>query len=158
MESVSICPILGSMDDVTFRVISHRSPEYYQALSVRHVLLREPLGLVYTEEDIAAESEALHLIGERFGEIIATLQLVVLADAGVMKMRQVAVTAAMQGKGIGAALVRNAEARASENGCRRIELHAREVVVDFYKTLGYGVEGERFMEVGIPHWKMAREL
>jgi predicted GNAT family N-acyltransferase len=146
------------MNDVTFRIVGHRSSEYYQALSLRHVILREPLGLVYSDEDIAAEAESLHVIGERFGQIIATLQLVVLADGGVMKMRQVAVAAAMQGKGIGAALVCYSEERAGENGCRRMELHAREVVVDFYKSQGYRVEGEQFMEVGIMHWKMVREL
>lgn len=143
---------------VTFRVIRHRSAEYFRALELRHALMRAPLGLSYSESDIAAEASSLHIIGERFGEIIATLQLVEVMAAETLKMRQVAVAELVQRQGIGVALVRYAENLARENGGRSIVLHARENVVPFYESLGYGVMGDTFEEVGIPHRKMGRKL
>ena len=39
-------------------------------------------------------------------------------------------------------------------GGSEIALHARESAVPFYLALGYGLVGEPFEEVGIPHRKM----
>ena len=143
-------------DSTTCRVIRHRSPEYFAALKLRDALLRAPLGLQYSEEDIAAEADSLHIIAERFGEIIATLQLVPLDDGHTMKMRQVVVAENLQGSGVGRALVAFSEKCAEENGRCQIVLHARENVLGFYKSLGYEIEGEGFEEVGLPHRRMLR--
>jgi predicted GNAT family N-acyltransferase len=71
-------------------------------------------------------------------------------------MRQVAVAAAMQGKGVGARLVAASEDFAKEHGFQKITLHARETAVLFYERIGYQKIGERFEEVGIPHFKMEK--
>ena len=48
------------------------------------------------------------------------------------------------------------EARAT--GIKKIEFHARKTAVKFYQKLGYHLEGEEFLEVGIPHFKMEKNL
>ena len=73
-------------------------------------------------------------------------------------MRQVAVRADAQGKGVGRALVEASEREAIERGYARIVLHARENAVPFYECLGYATEGEPFIEIGLPHRAMAKTL
>ena len=39
-----------------------------------------------------------------------------------------------------------------------VSLHARETAIGFYARLGYVPEGERYLENGIPHLTMRRQL
>lgn len=77
---------------------------------------------------------------------------------GDVRMRQVAVVPELQGQGIGRAMVEYSEALARTVGFTRMILHARETAVAFYEKLGYAKVGERFVEVTIPHWAMAKRL
>ncbi len=63
-------------------------------------------------------------------------------DANEARMRQVAVAADAQGRGIGRLLVAEFEAEAIRRGAARVTLHARQTAVAFYERLGYAVEGE----------------
>ena len=73
-------------------------------------------------------------------------------------MRQVAVATEYQGQGVGGLLVDECERWSRKNGFTRIELNARETAVHFYDRLGYHVEAEPFVEVGIPHRRMFKNL
>jgi hypothetical protein len=73
-------------------------------------------------------------------------------------MRQVAVATSAQGKGVGSALVQYAELVAMQNGFDSMLLHARASAVPFYLRLEYAIVGDLFEEVGIPHYKMTKQL
>ena len=75
-----------------------------------------------------------------------------------IKMRQVAVHPAYSRKGVGRALVMAAEEYASRAAFHAIVLNARETAVDFYLGLGYSRIGSCFLEVGIPHFFMKKDL
>ncbi|WP_374058418.1 GNAT family N-acetyltransferase [Marinitenerispora sediminis] len=47
---------------------------------------------------------------------------------------------------------------AAERGLRAVELHAQTHALDFYARLGYTAYGAEFMDAGIPHRHMRREL
>ncbi len=150
------------MDDqpaIAFRMIEVGSREYRAALQLRDELLRKPLGLSLSDEDLSGEVRQLHLAGfDSHGGLVAYLQLQPGAGGDEMRMRQAAGAAARQGRGIGGALVAEAEERVRDAGFRRVVLHAREVVVGFYESLGYSRVGGRFLEVGIPHFKMEKGI
>ena len=55
-------------------------------------------------------------------------------------------------------MVKHSEDFARKLGFQEMILHARESVVPFYELLGYAKVGDRFTEVTIPHWVMARVL
>jgi hypothetical protein len=78
--------------------------------------------------------------------------------ADQVKMRQVAVSPQVQGKGVGRALVTYSEVVAARIGFQDMVLHAREIAVPFYLKLGYTIVGDRFEEVNIPHFKMTKSL
>jgi predicted GNAT family N-acyltransferase len=73
-------------------------------------------------------------------------------------MRQVAVDAAIQGRGIGKRMVVYSESFSKELRFAEMILHARETAVPFYESLSYVKVGEGFTEVTIPHWSMEKTL
>lgn len=138
--------------------IDFGTPEYDAAVRLRFEVLRRPLGLDFTPEQLAAEYDHHHLAAfDHRGELIACL---VLTPAGQeqVKMRQVAVSPDWQGRGVGRALVEASEALSREKGFARMILHARETAVPFYRKLQYETVGERFEEVNIPHFRMEKPL
>ncbi|HEX7690957.1 MAG TPA: GNAT family N-acetyltransferase, partial [Sediminibacterium sp.] len=75
-----------------------------------------------------------------------------------VRLRQMAVTANLQGKGIGRALMSFAENIARDRGYRRLTMHARKTAIGFYEKNGYRICGPEFVEVTIPHFEMEKEL
>ena len=143
--------------ELAFCFVEHGTSAYEETVAVRSRILREPLGLVFSCEEIAGEINDSHLAAYRRDELVACLVLSP-ERSGVWRMRQVAVVESARGQGVGAALVADSERRALEHGVRRMELHAREPVVGFYEKRGYRAVGPTFLELGIPHRKMGKNL
>ncbi len=135
------------------RKIEFQSPEYYQALALRDAVLRAPLNLFFSGEDIRAEASYTHFGAFQNSKIIATAQWVQVGN-NTFKMRQVAVDFSHQGKGIGAQLIDYLENWAQNQNAHLLELHARETAVPFYLKKAYQIKGDAFLEVGIPHYYM----
>ena len=144
-------------NEVIFREVMLDSPEYHDAVRLREAILRVPLGLVLSAEEMAGEPECRHFVALAGSDVIATLLLKPL-DAHTVKMRQVAVQPSWQGAGVGARLVRFAEDAAWARGFRRMVAHARETAVGFYLRLGYAAEGATFLEQTIPHRLVSKAL
>jgi predicted GNAT family N-acyltransferase len=142
---------------LSFHLLPHGSPAYEETVALRDDILRKPLGLTFTAEQLGAESSDMHLACYDDGQLVGCL-ILTPADHGAVKMRQVAVAADRQGKGIGRAMVERSEEIAREHGFTEMVLHARETAVPFYEALGYDRVGERFEEVTIPHWKMRKGM
>lgn len=143
---------------MTIFPIEFGTPEYDEAVALRYEVLRKPLGLEFTTDQLAAEWSDIHLAGfDPNGKMVAILILTAI-DEQTLKMRQVAVAPHLQGKGLGAQLVHASEALALKRQYQHMVLHARETAVPFYLRLGYQIVGEPFEEVGIPHSKMKKTL
>jgi predicted GNAT family N-acyltransferase len=139
------------------RRIQHNTPEYARVVALRRRVLRAPLGLDYTPEQLAAESDDIHLAGFD-GETPVACLILTPASTAEYKMRQVAVAPERQGEGLGSSLVAYSEAVVRAAGGRQITLHARESAVPFYLRAGYEAVGEPFEEVTLPHRKMVKWL
>ena len=124
---------------------------------MRDEVLRVPLGLTWTAEELQSEGACTHL-GCFLGERLVVCLVLQPLDAATVKMRQVAIAPDMQRRGVGSALVAFAEQVAAKAGYSRMTAHAREPAVPFYRKHGYAVEGDRFIEVTIPHYAIAKEL
>jgi ribosomal protein S18 acetylase RimI-like enzyme len=139
------------------REVEHGSLAYWATVELRDSVLRRPLGLQFSIEELKAEKDSRHLACYRSDRLVGCLVLRPSAG-GDVRMRQVAVVPELQGQGIGKAMVEFSEALARTIGFTRMILHARETAVDFYEKLGYAKVGERFVEVTILHWAMAKCL
>ncbi len=137
--------------------VEHGSDRYQEEVALRYRVLREPLGLTFTSEQLASEVADTHLAILIGGKMCAVL-LLTPRNGGDIQMRQVAVAPELQGTGLGRALVNASEEKAITLGYRRMVLHARKSAVGFYERLGYATHGDEFEEVGIPHLDMDRKL
>ena len=80
------------------------------------------------------------------------------AQPGQSRLRQMAVRPDAQGMGVGRKLVESAEEWARQQAIREIRLHARVSAIGYYERLGYRLCGDVFMEVGLEHRLMTKEL
>jgi GNAT superfamily N-acetyltransferase len=126
-------------------------------VDLRHILLRKPLGLTFTQEDLDAEKNDI-LIGVFEDDKLEGCCILTEKDRKTVRLRQMAVTANLQGKGIGRALMSFAENIARDRGYRRLTMHARKTAIGFYEKNGYSICGPEFVEVTIPHFEMEKEL
>ncbi len=138
-------------------VIEHGTKLYDQSLALRFSILRKPLGMVFSPQTFEMEAADIHLGIVSKDWLVGCLILTSSAE-NKAKMRQVAVHKSWQGKGVGKKLVRFAEEYALQNGISHFYLNARETAIPFYLSMNYVVLGERFEEVGIPHFQMEKNL
>lgn len=138
--------------------VEFATPAYDETVDLRNQILRVPLGLEFTVEQLAEECDQFHLAcyDEGWG-IVGCLVLNPL-DKDTVKMRQVAVWEANQGQGIGKIMVVESETFSKEKGYINMVLNARDTAVPFYEKLGYKKVGKKFIEVGIDHFKMQKKL
>ena len=140
-----------------FRIVDHYSKDYWKLVRLRDKILREPLNLMFSEEELFLENELIHIGCFENETAIASLSFVKLSDS-LLKMRQVCVSKELQGKNIGKELIDFSEKWANENSFKDIECNARESAVPFYKANNYSIIGEQFFEIRIPHFKMVKSL
>ena len=143
-------------DALEFQEIVFGTEDYQKAVSVRDSVLRKPLGLQYTAEQLQTEGDSRHLVCRLGSEIVGTV-ILKPESPKVVRMRQFAVKEEHQRKGVGRFLAIKSEDLAKQEGFEEILLHARESVLPFYEKLGYQAEGERFTEVTLPHLKMRKK-
>lgn len=102
---------------------------------------------------------AAHVVLERGGDVIGTARIFDSADTrDTAVVGRVAIDQALRGQGLGAQLMTAAERWASQRGLPTVELHAQQSVIGFYDRLGYVGVGSPYLEAGIPHLTMRKDL
>ncbi len=142
---------------MALKIIDYGTREYQQMLKLRDDILRKPLGLKFSPDEIEKEKENL-LIGAFEDDDMLGCCMLVKEDLTTVRLRQMAVLNDLQGKGIGKALTIFAENLARDHGYRIMNMHARKIAVGFYEKMGYTVQGDEFIELTIPHYVMIKEL
>lgn len=142
---------------MALKQIDHGSKEYQQMVNLRMEILRKPLGLGFTKEELDKEKEDILIGAFEEDKMLACCILTKDGDKCV-RLRQMAVQNNLQGKGIGASMMIFAETLARDKGFKRLTMHARKTALGFYEKLGYKVSGDEFTEVTIPHYLMEKQL
>jgi len=78
-----------------------------------------------------------------------------LPDGHIGRM---AVLKAWRGQGVGALLLQTLMEQARKRGHAQVRLNAQITAAGFYRRLGFDVCGPEFIEAGIPHVAMQRDL
>lgn len=139
------------------QIIDHGSIQHRLMVDLRFLMLRKPLGLTFTKEDLEFEKNDT-LIGFFDDERLEGCCILTKEDEKTVRLRQMAVLSGLQGKGIGRVIMSFAENIARDRGFKKLNMHARKTAQGFYEKLGYHVEGPEFEEVTIPHVEMVKEL
>lgn len=138
--------------------VEYLSSEHKKTIGLRNRLLREPIGLVYSDQDLVDEKHAIHVACFSDDNEIVGACFYLPHTEDTIKLRQMAVDSTIQKQGVGSKLIEFVEKTAKEEGYTKIYLHARKEALDFYKKLGFQIIGDEFVEVGIPHYEMLKEI
>ena len=130
--------------------------ELRQALALRDRVFCGEQGVSAAAERDGRDDEALHLVAVERGRVLGTCRLVFRADSALLG--RLAVDPRERRRGVGAALLREAGEQARAEGARRIGLHAQLDVRELYAAGGYVERGEPFVEEGIDHVTMEKQL
>jgi predicted GNAT family N-acyltransferase len=143
------------MDIYEFRELPFQSAGYLKTLQLRDEVLRKPLGMGFTSEQLSTEKSDWHLA--LFDQDLCVACCVLTpVDNYRVKLRQMAVLPEVQGNKLGSRLLREAESFALSKGFSGMVLHARAYAIPFYEKAGYQTRGGEFTEVGLPHFLMEK--
>jgi len=133
------------------------SKYYEEVLKIRQDVLRTPLGLTLSQEDIEDDGNQ-HIIIALENEKVVGCLFVKIVSQDKVKFRQMAIAEKYQHQGIGKSIIHFAEDFCILNQHKKIELHARKTAIDFYQKQHFQLLGEVFYEVGISHIKMVKHI
>ena len=116
------------------------------------------------EQDVPEDLEldeldetADHAVAVLDGRVVGTGRLL-SATGGQAVVGRMAVAREARGAGTGAAVLAALEQRARERGADAVELHAQVHARGFYERLGYEAFGALYLDAGIEHVDMRKQL
>lgn len=130
---------------------------YKDALKIRYSVFVNEQGVSKEEEIDSLENKTEHVVLYVDGKPVATARIYNLGKK-IFKVQRVAVLKDARGIGYGAVIMTEAEKRIHELGGHKVTLGAQNSAITFYEKLAYNVEGEEFMDAGIPHHTMSKNL
>lgn len=115
------------------------------------------------EQDVPADIEwdafdrtSTHFFARADGKPVATARL--REEKGIARIERMAVRKDYRGKHVGDALITHVMAHAKAKGFSKTAISAQDHAIPFYEKLGFTVCSDAYMEAGIPHHGMERDL
>ena len=130
--------------------------EVEQALELRERVFCGEQGVSLEAERDGRDGDGAHLVAVDGGRIVATCRLLVQRD--VVRLSRMAVEPDFRRRGLGTAILAAAEDWSLAAGAQRISLHAQLPVRRLYEGLGYRPRGRPFVEEGIEHVLMEKDI
>jgi predicted GNAT family N-acyltransferase len=135
---------------------AHDESEVEAALALREDVFCGEQGVSLADERDGRDGEAVHLVVIDDGEVIGTCRL--LVEGSTIKLGRMAVAPAARGRGLAGALLEEADAQSRTLGGERIALAAQLTAQPIYRRAGYEPYGDVFLDAGIDHVMMAKDL
>jgi predicted GNAT family N-acyltransferase len=126
------------------------------ALGLRYRVFCGEQGVGLEADQDGLDQEALHLVAVDGERLVGTCRLLFADD--VARLGRMAVEPDARGRGIGAAVLEEAERESRAAGVARIRLHAQIAARSLYERGGFEQVGAVFLEEGIPHLTMEKAL
>jgi predicted GNAT family N-acyltransferase len=126
------------------------------ALALREEVFVGEQGVPLSEEIDGFDERATHLIAVLDERVVGTCRLVLERDT--VKLSRMVVASDQRRRGVGAALLAESARLAQLWDARRIVLNAQMQAVGVYEAAGYRTHGAHFMDAGIEHVAMVREI
>jgi len=79
-------------------------------------------------------------------------------EPGIAKVERVCILPNYRGKHLGNLMMEKMESYAKETGLTSVKLNAQSYAVPFYEKLRYEITSPEFMDAGIPHRAMKKDL
>jgi predicted GNAT family N-acyltransferase len=130
--------------------------ELQQAYDIRMVVFVEEQKVPPEEEIDDLEGSAIHFIGYDKGKPVAASRLRFVEEYG--KLERICVLEDARGKSFGKEMIEAMEQVVKEKGFYKAKLNAQTQAEGFYEKLGYHTVSGEFMDAGIPHVTMVKDL
>ncbi len=130
--------------------------EFPEALRLRIEVFVEEQNVPIEEEQDALDEEAVHFGAFCCGTLVGTGRLVDQPNQG--KIGRMAVAKAYRGQGVGSALLQTIIDECRTRGYARAYLSAQLHAIPFYQSQGFSVTSGEYMDAGIVHKDMVKEL
>lgn len=137
-------------------VVADTDKRYQDALAVRSIVFIKEQHVTLAEEIDEYEQEAVHFVAYADGQAIGAGRVRFLGES--TKIERICVLKSWRGKKAGNSLMKKAEELAADHGSLQLVLHAQIHAVPFYQKLGYVVTSEPFLDAGILHVQMEKQL
>ncbi|MCD5324652.1 MULTISPECIES: GNAT family N-acetyltransferase [Pontibacillus] len=126
------------------------------AYSVRKKVFVEEQNVSIEEEMDEFDEVATHFAGYAEGAPVSASRLRFVEEYA--KLERICILKTFRGEGYGKQMILHMEEYAKEKGYKKSKLNAQIQALGFYESLGYKVVSEEFMDAGIPHVTMIKEL
>ncbi|MFL2099249.1 GNAT family N-acetyltransferase [Desemzia sp. FAM 23991] len=131
---------------------------YTDALSIRKKVFVEEQKVPMDLEIDELEDKTLHVVGYSNHAAVATARMYEKSPK-TYKIQRVAVDSDLRGQQLGAQLMHEVGRYAAQLGGEAMVLDAQDYAIPFYEKIGFQItDSEGFMDAGIPHHSMKKEL
>ncbi|WP_226658522.1 GNAT family N-acetyltransferase [Pseudalkalibacillus hwajinpoensis] len=130
--------------------------ERNDAFHVRHTVFVEEQNVPAELEIDEHEDKAIHFVAYDQNAPVAAGRIRVLSE--LAKVERICVLHDYRGTGLGFLLMNAIENHANQLRLKGAKLNAQISAVGFYEKLGYRIVSEEFMDAGIPHVTMTKDL
>lgn len=136
--------------------IVENQQELEDAFFVRKIVFVEEQNVPPEEEIDELENEAKHFVAYDHNEPIGAGRFRVVEGAG--KVERICVLKDKRNTGAGKAIMKKIEEYAKETGIEKLKLNAQTHAIPFYTNIGYDVVSDGFLDAGIPHKTMVKNI
>lgn len=130
--------------------------ERKHAYNIRKTVFVEEQGVSVEEEIDEHEDESIHFVGYLNEFPIAASRLRWIDNCG--KIERLCILKDQRGKSYGLQMIQRMEKEISQKEYTTAKLNAQTYAVPFYERCGYKVISEEFLDAGIPHVTMTKQL
>lgn len=136
--------------------LARGAEELERALDLRRRVFADEQGVRPEADRDGRDPEAMQFVALDGGVLVGTCRI--LIEGRTAKLGRMVVAAGDRRRGIGRAVLEEAERSAHEAGATRVLLNAQLPARDFYARGGYESRGATFVEEGIEHVAMEKRL
>jgi predicted GNAT family N-acyltransferase len=140
---------------VTVKKVENQN-ELEDAFTIRKIVFVNEQNVPIDEEIDQFEDEATHFVMYQEGAPIGAGRFRVVDGYG--KVERICVLKEARKTGAGKTIMGAIESHAYNKGLKKLKLNAQTHAIPFYAGLGYEVVSEEFLDAGIPHKTMIKEV
>ena len=136
--------------------VAKTEEQIQDVFNIRKTVFVEEQQVPLEEEIDEYENDSIHFILYEQNNAVGAGRFRILDGMG--KVERVCVLKTMRGKGAGRKLMLGIEEYAKQQPLSQLKLNAQTYAIPFYEGLGYEVTSNEFLDAGIPHKTMSKNI
>ena len=140
-----------------FKIIQYDLPEYKETLQLRENVMRKPLGLLLSVEDVKDDNVRTHIGGYCNGVLICACSFKII-HRKIAHLYSVCVKQEFQNRGVGQQLMHFTEKYVKLHGAARLYVEGRKSAKNFYRKCGFSPCGSEYIDMNILHQDMRKDI